>query len=84
MASDLGTTQGASARTAENTRSTGVRRSTETKHSSKTSELYVWAAVTAGILIAAALIKGETRRAPTSSSLARRGCTSPSSRRPTW
>jgi hypothetical protein len=58
MASDLGTTQGASARTAENTRSTGVRRSTETKHSSKTSELYVWAAVTVGILIAAALIKG--------------------------
>ncbi len=58
MASDLGTTQGASARTAENTRSTGVPRSTETKHSSKTSELYVWAAVTAGILIAAALIKG--------------------------
>lgn len=57
MASDLGTTKGAGARTAENTHSTGVR-STETKHSSKTSELYVWAAVTVGILIAAALIKG--------------------------
>ncbi len=38
--------------------STAVRRSTETKHSSKTSELYVWAAVTVGILLAALLIKG--------------------------
>jgi hypothetical protein len=34
------------------------RRSTETKHSSKTSELYVFVAVVLGILIAAAVIKG--------------------------
>jgi hypothetical protein len=34
------------------------RLSTETKHSSKTSELYVFIAVVVGILIAAALIKG--------------------------
>jgi len=58
MASDLGTGQGAGARTTEHTRSNGVRRSTETKHSSKTSELYVLVAVTVGILIAAASIKG--------------------------
>jgi hypothetical protein len=34
------------------------RLSTETKHSSKTSELYAFIAVVVGILIAAALIKG--------------------------
>jgi hypothetical protein len=38
---------------------TGAQRlSTETKHSSKTSELYAFVAVVVGILIAAALIKG--------------------------
>ena len=58
MATDPGVRQDTSARSAERTRSTGVRRSTETKHSSKTSELYVWAAVTVGILLAALLIKG--------------------------
>jgi len=58
MASDPGTTQSAGARSADRTHSTAVRRSTETKHSSKTSELYVWAAVTVAILLAAALIKG--------------------------
>ena len=34
------------------------RLSTETKHSSKTSELYAFVAVVLGILIAAAVIKG--------------------------
>jgi hypothetical protein len=34
------------------------RRSTETKHSSKTSELYAFVVVVLGILIAAAVIKG--------------------------
>ena len=34
------------------------RLTTETKHSSKTSELYAYVAVVVGILIAAALIKG--------------------------
>jgi hypothetical protein len=41
-------------------RSTGrdsARLTTETKHSSKTSELYIWAAVTAGILLAGLLTK---------------------------
>ena len=38
---------------------TGPQRlSTETKHSSKTSELYAFVAVVLGILIAAAMIKG--------------------------
>jgi hypothetical protein len=38
---------------------TGAQRlSTETKHSSKTSELYAFVAVVIGILIAAAVIKG--------------------------
>lgn len=38
---------------------TGAQRlSTETKHSSKTSELYAFVAVVLGILIAAAMIKG--------------------------
>ena len=58
MASDPGTKQGGGSRSAEHTHATGVRRSTETKHSSKTSELYVLVAVTVGILLAAALIKG--------------------------
>jgi hypothetical protein len=35
-----------------------ARLSTETKHSSKTSELYVMIAIVIGILIAAAVIKG--------------------------
>jgi hypothetical protein len=34
------------------------RLSTETKHSSKTSELYAFVAIVVGILVAAALIKG--------------------------
>jgi hypothetical protein len=38
---------------------TGLQRlSTETKHSSKTSELYAFVVVVLGILIAAAMIKG--------------------------
>jgi hypothetical protein len=38
---------------------TGAQRlSTETKHSSKTSELYVFVAIVLGILIAAAVING--------------------------
>jgi hypothetical protein len=38
---------------------TGAQRlSTETKHSSKTSELYAFVAVVLGILVAAAVIKG--------------------------
>jgi hypothetical protein len=40
------------------TRSTTERLSTETKHSSKTSEMYAFVAIVVGILIAAALIKG--------------------------
>jgi hypothetical protein len=39
-------------------RPTAQRLSTETKHSSKTSELYAFVAVVLGILAAAALIKG--------------------------
>src|SRR3954454_7712737 len=34
-----------------------ARLTTETKHSSKTSELYIWAAVTIGILLAGLLTK---------------------------
>jgi hypothetical protein len=40
------------------TRPAAQRLSTETKHSSKTSELYAFVAVVLGILIAAAVIKG--------------------------
>jgi hypothetical protein len=40
------------------TRTDTQRLSTETKHSSKTSELYAFVAVVLGILIAAAVIKG--------------------------
>ena len=40
------------------TRPATQRLSTETKHSSKTSELYAFVAVVLGILIAAAVIKG--------------------------
>jgi hypothetical protein len=40
------------------THSATERLSTETKHSSKTSELYAFVAIVVGILIAAALIKG--------------------------
>jgi hypothetical protein len=60
MASDLGTTHDdarTGARPSQNLRSTAVRRSTETKHSSKTSELYVWAAVTISIVVAGLLTK---------------------------
>lgn len=39
-------------------RTAATRLSTETKHSSKTSELYAFIAVVVGILIAAAAIKG--------------------------
>jgi hypothetical protein len=49
-------TAGTSNRTVERT---GAQRlSTETKHSSKTSELFAFVAVVLGILIAAAVIKG--------------------------
>jgi hypothetical protein len=40
------------------TRPKAARLSTETKHSSKTSELYAMIAIVLGILIAAAVIKG--------------------------
>ena len=40
------------------TRPATERSSTETKHSSKTSELYAFIAIVAGILLAALLIKG--------------------------
>jgi hypothetical protein len=39
-------------------RSASQRLSTETKHSTKTSELYAMIAVVAGILVSAAVIKG--------------------------
>ncbi len=41
----------------DRTRSTSARRSTETKHSSKTSELYAYVIVTLGVLIAGLLTK---------------------------
>ena len=40
------------------TRPATERLSTETKHSSKTSEMYAFVAIVVGILVAAALIKG--------------------------
>jgi hypothetical protein len=44
-------------RTGDRTTTPTTRLSTETKHSSKTSELWVWALATAGILIAGVLTK---------------------------
>jgi hypothetical protein len=50
-------TTGTAGRTASRP-ATAARLSTETKHSSKTSELYAMVVVIVGILIAAAMIKG--------------------------
>jgi hypothetical protein len=44
-------------RAATASRSAGRRLSTETKHSSKTSELYIYVAITVGILLAGLLTK---------------------------
>ena len=53
----MATTAAPHDRTATPTRSAERRLSTETKHSTKTSELYVFLAVTVGILLAGLLTK---------------------------